>query len=305
MECQRSLEPTLRAQLLDGSSYPQILVIGQKGSGKTYFTLKLIHFLLKEGPYKKFHICSPVAKFEAADSYSFLQEWAADRKRDKVVYLYPAYRSTLMASICARDMSKDPSPLVVMIDDAAAASAEAIKKCPFLPDVCCTARHRKVLLIMASHSLQAGVGGMMGVLSPWTRQNTAYVVMCRVGNAKLVQGLFDEFCSLVMCTKDGREEGGAPPSDPPAEDTDWVKFRNMFQSHTIGTFKGDTFEQSHESIVISALSGYIDLAGKKYFEAYAPATGGRKRKLSTLEEKNDGADGPDAAPAGLPGAGGW
>jgi len=66
-----SLEETLKTQLLDGKTYPQVLVIGQKGSGKTFFCLKLINMLLKEGPYKKFHIVSPIAKFEAADSYFF------------------------------------------------------------------------------------------------------------------------------------------------------------------------------------------------------------------------------------------
>jgi len=110
------------------------------------------------------------------------------------------------------DPDNTPVPLLVWIDDAAAASAEAIKTCPFLPAVCCTARHRMVTLILCSHSLSAGVVGQMGVLSPWTRHNTSYIAIMRVGNAKLIQGLYDELASLVNCTKTTKErsEGRGP-----------------------------------------------------------------------------------------------
>jgi len=138
------------------------------------FCLKLIHFLIKESPFKKFHIVSPVAKFEAKQSYAFLEEWSGDKEKSKQVWIYPS-ASPPCWPLCAPGRS--PRPLVIWIDDAAAASAEAIKKCPYLPDVACTARHRKVLLILCSHSLQSAVTGMTGVLSPFIRQNTAYLVM--------------------------------------------------------------------------------------------------------------------------------
>ncbi len=124
----------------------------------------------------------------------------------------------------------------------------------------------------------------MGVLSPWTRQNAAYVVLCRVGNAKLIQGVYDEFCSLIFGTQDQHEE-----------DNDWTRFRNMFQQHTVGHFKGDQFEQSHESLVISALSGFIDLNGRDYFSEYAPT---RKRKCSVLVKDQSDTGGQAYAAAG-------
>ncbi len=109
--------------------------------------------------------------------------------------------------------------------------------------------------------------------------------MCRVGNCRLVQSLYEEFVSLVMSAQE----------EAPHDGTDWIRFRDLFQKHTVGTFEGDTFQQSHQSLVISALSGFFDLDGKKYFKEYAPPKS-RKRKYCTQEKDesdDDGGDGGD------------
>ncbi len=48
-----------------------------------------------DSKFKKFHIVSPVAKFEQNDSYAFLKEWA------------PKFKDTLLAAICARSIGKN------------------------------------------------------------------------------------------------------------------------------------------------------------------------------------------------------
>jgi len=280
------LQSTFTEALLDGKSYPQTLIIGNKNSGKTYTALKIIRFLLEEprSPYKKFHIVSPVCKFEQADSYAFLKEWGVEQKRDKVVYLYPSYKSSLAQSILMRKTEADeggeePSPLVVVLDDMGAACAENIRKCTALPSLCCTSRHRKCLLIFISHSLTASTGGNVGLLSPWTRQNAAWVIAMRCNSASLVKQVFDEFVSLIALSGEGEEEVATEQSNA------YLKFAMAFNNLTMGTLKGNLYEMSHEGVAINAAGGLVDTTIKNWLVGYECDKKTRKRKNVSQEEK--------------------
>ncbi len=206
MNAEQDLEETLKTELLEGSTFPELIVVGQRGSGKTTFVLKIMNMLLThpQSKFKKFHVVSPVAKFEQNDSYAFLSEWAVDKKKDKCVYIYPKFKDTLLAAICARQMEKNddnpdgPSDLFVWVDDAVAADSIAIQKSMFLSDLTATLRHRRCVLCLCSHSITAATAGAQtGVLGCFTRQQAS---CC--GNAKLIESFFLEYMSLISCVED-------------------------------------------------------------------------------------------------------
>jgi len=302
------LESTFCETLLDGSSFPQCLCIGNKGSGKTFFALKVVRFLLEspKSPYKKFHIVSPVAKFEQSDSYAFLKDWGVEAKRDKVVYMYPTYKSSLAQAIVMRKTTAEegedpPCPLFVMIDDMAAGSADNIKKCPYLPDLCCTSRHRKTTLFFISHSLTAAVGGNTGLLSPWVRQTAAYVIAMRCNSASLVQQVFDEYISLISLTNGGEQkEGGEGDQEPEQQKTNaYLAFASAFNRHTMGVLKGTTYVMSHKGICINASGGLLDDSVREWLQGYEcdRASKGTKRKNVSLVEKDGDTELPGDEPA--------
>ena len=180
LDTEQPLEEALWYDLTEGEQFPTILVLGQKGSGKTHFCLKMIHRLLKESNFKKFHICSPIARFEQKDSYAFLNKWgpnkAGEFPTEKRVYIYPKFKDSLLAAIMARDMKRDPSDLLLWIDDASAGDSRALSQSRYLGDLVSTSRHRRVAMVLCNHSTTAAAGGaQVGVLGPFTRQQASYV----------------------------------------------------------------------------------------------------------------------------------
>ena len=280
-DTEQPLEEALWYDLTEAQQFPTILVLGQKGSGKTHFCLKLIHRLLKESNFKKFHICSPIARFEQNDSYAFLNKWAPDKAgefpTDKRVYIYPKFKDSLLAAIMARDMRKDPSDLLLWIDDASAGDSRALSQSRYLGDLVSTSRHRRVALILCNHSTTAVSGGaQVGVLGPFTRQQASYVALMRVGNSKLLESFWEEFQSLVECRDDETEH------------QKWVAFRNLYNTHTCGKMVNGHFDQSHEGIILSCLSGYWDRNVKSYFDKFEPPKGRKKRAREDTDSDEGG-----------------
>ena len=175
---------------------------------------------------------------------------------------------------------EEPSPLFVMIDDMAAGSADNIKKCLYLPDLCCTSRHRKVCLFFISHSLTAAVGGNQGLLSPWVRQTAAFVVAMRCNSASLVKQVFDEYISLIALTGGEKDEEEATE-----QQNAYLKFAMAFNQHTMGILKGNIYSMSHEGVAINASGGLVDTTVKQWLVGYECDRKTRKRKNMSQEEK--------------------
>ena len=192
MDTEQSLEEALWYDYTVGERFLAVLVLSQKRSENPHFYLKLFHWLLKESNFKKFHICSPIARFEQKDSYAFLNKWGPNKAGEfptyKRVYVYNRYKDSLLAAVMARDMKKDPSDLLIWIDDASAGDSRALSQSRYLEDLVSTSRHRRVALILCDHSTTAAAGGaQVGVLGPFTRQQAGYVLLMRVGNSKLLK----------------------------------------------------------------------------------------------------------------------
>jgi len=100
---EQNLEETLKEELIGGSQFPLILICGVRNSGKTFTALKILNILLKESNIKKFHIVLPVYRFEQNDSYSFLGDYEQGKRKDgKVCFIYPKFKDSLVAAICAK-----------------------------------------------------------------------------------------------------------------------------------------------------------------------------------------------------------
>ena len=129
-------------------------------------------------------------------------------------------KDTLLAAIMARDMKKDPSDMLLWIDDASAGDSRALSQSRYLGDLVSTSRHRRVALLLCNHATTAAAGGaQVGVLGPFTRQQASYVALMRVGNSKLLESFWEEFQSLVSCQHEQSEH------------QKWVTFRNMQRAH--------------------------------------------------------------------------
>ena len=147
-----------------------------------------------------------------------------------------------------------------------------------------TARHRKTLCIFVSHSITAAVSGNMGLLSPWTRQNSAALCLMRCNNAHLVKQAYEEFVSLVAASGSGEKDAEAR-----SESAFW-QFAHAFNQHTMGVLKGKQYEMSHEGIFILASGGLLDTSVKTWFKGYEPD---KRRKRARVEDAEDNLSDPE------------
>jgi len=159
------------------------LICGVRNSGKTFTALEILNLLLKESNIKKFHLVLLVYRFEQNDAYSFLQDYEEGKRKDgKVCYIYPKFKDSLLAAICARELKDESSDLCVFIDNAVASDSLSLSRSRFLGDL------RRCVVILVSHSISSQVAGaQQGVLSTFTRQQASFAILMRCGNADLLE----------------------------------------------------------------------------------------------------------------------
>lgn len=177
------------------------VVMGTKGSGKSYTCLSFVYDALMSGRYTEMHLVIPSFDFEELGSYSWLSQF------DKIVYIYTTYDAAIAKVVNSRarteserlrvettlyEQGKGPKPKpyrsMFWIDDATQ-FADDLTINPEIAESITMARHYRMDFIMVVHAAKS-------VLSPLVRANVDRLFVFRFTNRKILDSLHEEWLSM-------------------------------------------------------------------------------------------------------------
>lgn len=163
-----------------------VLSIGTKGSGKTYLMLKYLKFAFQNNLYEKYVLVLPMFNMEQNDSYSFIDA------NQKNIFVFDTYNEVIASQLYKEQEkagAKGSKPKTLFcIDDASGEDVKIIDHS--LKRLITNIRHTNTALWMCVHSAS-------GILSPFIRQQTDILFLSKIGNARLLESIWEEFLSLM------------------------------------------------------------------------------------------------------------
>lgn len=185
---QVNLEQQLQDMFMDPTQQPILLCLGQKGGGKSFRTMTLLMWLLRNNVFDQYFLVLPTFHYEAANSYAWLQPFL-----DKV-FVTREYTPEISQAFLERaDESVPPHALprtFLWLDDVG--MNEAFRTDRHFVGLLSVARHKRLSVCLCYHSLTSG-----HTLSPFLRQNVTHTLLFRVTNEKLLESIFEELISMT------------------------------------------------------------------------------------------------------------
>ena len=179
------------------------VVVGAKGSGKTFLLLAMIHYYLHldavgKPRYDEFHLVLPSFENEQNDSYRFLLP------HKKKVFVYPRYTPVVLEMMMGR--KTDDKRFFFCIDDSSGFGQDMYNDAGLTQLITCC-RHSQVTIVIVAHSLKS-------IIKPVIRQNVDWLVAFTTQNM-LVKFIWDEYI-------DGKFADSYPK---------WIDFQKAFYEH--------------------------------------------------------------------------
>lgn len=186
------IQVNLQQQLLemfeDRYQSPILLVLGQKGGGKSFRMMTIIMYLIHNNIYDRYFFVLPTYKFEASNSYAWLAPF-----KDRV-YVVDEYTPEItQAFMDRRDDTVPPHELprtFLWLDDVGC--NETFRNDRQFVSLLSIARHKRLSVALCYHSLTSGC-----TLNPFLRQNVTHTFLFRVTNEKLLESVFEELISMT------------------------------------------------------------------------------------------------------------
>lgn len=185
---QVNLEQQLQDMFADPCQQPILLCLGQKGGGKSFRTMTLLMWLLRNNVFDQYFLVLPTFHYEAANSYAWLQPFL-----DKVFVTQEYTPEISQAFLQRADSSVPPHALprtFLWLDDVG--MNEAFRTDRHFVGLLSIARHKRLSVCLCYHSLTSG-----HTLSPFLRQNITHTLLFRVTNEKLLESIFEELISMT------------------------------------------------------------------------------------------------------------
>jgi hypothetical protein len=185
---QVNLEEQLQQMFQDRSQSPILLCLGQKGGGKSFRTMTLIMWLLRNNVFDQYFLVLPTFHYEASNSYAWLRPFG------EKVYITKEYTPELSQAFLDRQDEKIPPHEIprtfLWMDDVG--MNEAFRTDRQFVGLLSIARHKRLSVCICYHSLTSG-----HTLSPFLRQNVTHTLLFRVTNEKLLESIFEELISMT------------------------------------------------------------------------------------------------------------
>lgn len=186
------IQVNLQQQLLDmfedRYQSPILLVLGQKGGGKSFRMMTLIMYLIRNNIYDRYFFVLPTYKFEASNSYAWLAPF-----KDRV-FISTEYTPEITAAFMDRKddtISAHEIPRTFLwLDDVGC--NESFRNDRMFVSLLSIARHKRLSVALCYHSLTSGC-----TLNPFLRQNVTHTLLFRVTNEKLLESIFEELISMT------------------------------------------------------------------------------------------------------------
>ena len=185
---QVNLEEQLQQMFADPGQQPILLCLGQKGGGKSFRTMTLLMWLLRNNVFDQYFLVLPTFYYEAANSYAWLKPF-----EDKV-FVCRKYTPELSQAFLERPDETIPPHAIprtfLWLDDVG--MNEAFRTDRHFVGLLSVARHKRLSVCLCYHSLTSG-----HTLSPFLRQNVTHTLLFRVTNEKLLESIFEELISMT------------------------------------------------------------------------------------------------------------
>ena len=185
---QVNLQEQLQNMFLDPTQSPILLCLGQKGGGKSFRTMTLLMWLLRNNIFDQYFLILPTFYYEASNSYAWLKPFA-----DKV-YIAREYTPDLSTAFLQRKDETIPPHAIprtfLWLDDVG--MNETFRTDRSFVGLLSVARHKRLSICLCYHSLTSG-----HTLSPFVRQNVTHTLLFRVTNEKLLESIYEELISMT------------------------------------------------------------------------------------------------------------
>lgn len=212
---------------------PILLVLGQKGGGKSFRMMTLLMYLLRNNIYDRYFFVLPTYKFEASNSYAWLAPF-----KDRV-YITTEYTPDITAAFMDRKDDAIPAHEIprtfLWLDDVGC--NESFRNDRMFVSLLSIARHKRLSVALCYHSLTSGC-----TLTPFLRQNVTHTLLFRVTNEKLLESIYEELISMT-----GQYER-------------FKDFRYVYNQHTCSEVDPVTgeIEKNYNGLCINNALGCID-----------------------------------------------
>lgn len=185
---QVNLQEQLQKMFEDPTQSPILLCLGQKGGGKSFRTMTLLMWLLRQNMFDQYFLVLPTFFYEAANSYAWLKPF-----EDKV-FIAREYTPELSQAFLKRaDETVPPHEIprtFLWLDDVG--MNESFRMDRSFVGLLSVARHKRLSVCLCYHSLTSG-----HTLSPFLRQNVTHTLLFRVTNEKLLESIYEELISMT------------------------------------------------------------------------------------------------------------
>lgn len=185
---QVNLEEQLKSMFADVTQAPILLCLGQKGGGKSFRTMTMLMWLLKNNVFDQYFLVLPTFYYEASNSYAWLKPF-----QDKVFITHEYTPLLSQAFLDRKDETIPPHEIprtFLWLDDVG--MNEMFRTDRSFVGLLSIARHKRLSVCLCYHSLTSG-----HTLSPFLRQNVTHTLLFRVTNEKLLESVFEELISMT------------------------------------------------------------------------------------------------------------
>ena len=230
---QVNLQEQLQKMFEDPTQSPILLCLGQKGGGKSFRTMTLLMWLLRQNMFDQYFLVLPTFFYEAANSYAWLKPFE-DR-----VFIAREYTPEMSQAFLKRaDETIPPHEIprtFMWLDDVG--MNESFRMDRSFVGLLSVARHKRLSVCLCYHSLTSG-----HTLSPFLRQNVTHTLLFRVTNEKLLESIYEELISMTGHFERFRD------------------FKNVYNRHTCSQVNPTTGEvqKNFNGICINNSIGCLD-----------------------------------------------
>lgn len=186
------IQVNLQQQLLemfeDKYQSPILLVLGQKGGGKSFRMMTIIMYLIQNNVYDRYFFVLPTYRFEASNSYAWLAPF-----KDRVFVVEEYTPEITQAFMDRKDDTIPPHEIprtFLWLDDVGC--NETFRNDRMFVSLLSIARHKRLSVALCYHSLTSGC-----TLNPFLRQNVTHTFVFRVTNEKLLESIYEELISMT------------------------------------------------------------------------------------------------------------
>lgn len=161
-----------------------VVSCGAKNAGKSCFMLAMLRASVEANAFEEYILVFPSLYVEQHDSYA----WCLKQKRFTI---YTGYHNSILEKLYNQNKElKKQKKTMVIIDDATTFASELrLATNENLIALVSQARHLKISLWILVHSLK-------NILSPCLRENTGWLIIYSVTNSKLLNDIWEEYCSI-------------------------------------------------------------------------------------------------------------